>query len=218
MILFFFISIASPQSSNHQFLRFGVQGGIGVIEPHDLNSLLKRWLDYQRIEYDTQEDLWKRPGIDGSCYIGLMPLSFIEIRPEVGYFISPKEMTVMIDNNDLSILMQWWKAGVGLNLAAGPFQIGAGYFKFFSEIGWDDEVLNYSDIWRGETFGYEYNLGLNKMFTTHFGIDAIIIYRNALIEEMHNKDGFILHYLSSGRKFELDLTGYAIRCGLFLTF
>jgi len=199
------------------FFKFGVEAGVGIFEPDDINQLIDTWLHEQFEIVEIQGDTKVRPEINLSGYLSFALIKYLELRIEMEYLYA---LTLFdsFDSDDLNITITNYNPGISVNLKFDILQFGGGIFKYFSKIKWEDNVFNFTDTWKGDNYGYHINVGLNRQLSSHIGFSSIVFYRKIIIEELTNENNQVLHLIPEKRNFNLDLSGFVLRLGLYYTF
>ena len=84
------------QTQNH--FKFGMEGGIGLVNPDDVNDAIDNWINAQADIILLQGNENIRLNFDISIYFGFLIGDFFEIRPEFGFFFAPKLINASTGN------------------------------------------------------------------------------------------------------------------------
>lgn len=202
---------------NRNYFNIGIDGGLIYFDPKDINSLIDSWfnsvgsIDQEGVKTDIHI------GYSISGFISFLPLKFIEIRPAFEYFEASKKFDLE-DNKDLNIKIQSYSPGISANFVLGVLRIGGSYFKSYAMVDWNDKFIPFNDVWDGSCWGYNIFCGLNAKLSNHSGMSFNFIYNNVLIEELRNKYDQVIRINDESRNFNLDLTGFELNFGIYVTF
>jgi hypothetical protein len=200
--------------SKRNWLKFGADFGLAYSNPKEINSLVSNWL--MSSDPLLNSKLWEgiHFGFSGTLYSSVTVLRILEIRPQYGFSYSPYFM--MTNNAEFfnsNITFEF--LGMSAGICLGPLRFGGGLDKYYSRINWKDDFYRFDDIWRGNSFGFNAYVGLDRHGSKHGGTTYTLIYRNALIEELINQNDHIVTSADGNRNVGLGLTGFEFRIGFY---
>ncbi len=215
-ILFIENNLLHAQNQNFSF-KFGIESGVGLFKPDDINQLVENWLESQYGFVYNNSDIKIRPDLIFNSYLAYSLHEYVELRLDFEYVYSPAVFDSFI-SDDLNIAIMSYSPGVSVNLKWEIFQFGGGIFRYYSLIEWEDKIFNYIDTWQGDNYGFHLNAGISLQMSSHLGFSSTILYRSITIKELKDKNNRVLIHIPENRNFTLDISGFEFRMGLFYTF
>jgi hypothetical protein len=193
-------------------IKFGITGGIDIINPEKVNNFISEYIDYQGTVVDQFGTTEMKIGLGIAGYGSITFSKTYEIRPTLYYFIAPKIIAV-VGGSDLNVLLSALAPGCAFFINF-PLQddffvrIGGGPFYYMQKANF--EIENSANLeFTGKKLGFHIHLGGDYYITPDMGLSGDILYRS-----VNNTDN--VKYDGRDIDFELDYSGFEIQGGFFL--
>lgn len=213
-----FSNCQQRSSPNDMIWRIGFDaGGFTTLNGNDVKSLVNNWFTTYGNMYYQEGGFEQFIGGSGIVYMGFNFLKFLEVQPELDYSITSQWANKSIPADLLTIKINDLSPGVSFNFLYKQLQIGAGIYKHYISIRWQDNVSKFSDLWKGNNWGYNLNLGVNFQSKGSFGTSITFVYKNVIIDDFRNSYNDQLLILPEKSSFKLNFSQIELRFGFYFS-